>query len=382
MGFLKRLYYPEPNLYSDEKGRVYFYDNLRFILIVLVVLSHFIMRVEGLRGKIGGGDDFDELSAFYEVFSWFMMPLFIFITGFFSKSLYSKEGNFRRSRIVTFFALFIVMDTLVYFSNCLGAGKFVAYQPYIMYKSQWFLFSCGIWFLLIPLMRKVSAAVMIPVSIFVGVLGGFILGGVILSVSKIFAFFPFFVIGYYMTRAHIERFLQVKARCRILALAFFVALFAVTLVFLQESLLYARPVEEAARSYWTMFYNVRPSHLFVPSVELQCLIRVGWYLAAFGTSALFMLIVPMKKTIWTKFGSRTLQIYIWHSVVVRLIRLTPFYGWVSGPSRGLSELIVLVAVIAVSFLLAFKPLGAPFAWVTKLVAKIPDKKPKTAALGA
>lgn len=378
MGFLKRLYYPEANLYTDEKGRVYFYDNLRFILIVLVVLSHFLMRVEKPRP----GTDFDELSAFYLVVSWFMMPLFIFMTGFFSKSLYSKEGVFRRSRIVTFFALFLVMDWMVYLSNCLAAGEFVNYHPYLMYKSQWFLFSCGIWFLLIPLFRKVSAGFMIPLSMFIGVLGGFILGGVVLSISKTFAFLPFFVIGYYMKREQVERFLQARARFRILALAFFIALFVVTLLFLHEFTLYAEPIEEAARSYWTMFHNIHPSDRFVPSVGLQCVIRVGWYLVVIGISALFMLIVPMKKTFWTKYGSRTLQIYIWHSIVVRLLKMTPFYTWVALPPRGIGECLLMAAIIACSFLLAFKPLGAPFGWITKLVAKIPDKKSKEVAMGA
>jgi fucose 4-O-acetylase-like acetyltransferase len=332
------------------------------------------MRVERPHFKMDIDGGLRELMAFYLVFSWFMMPLFIFMTGFFSKSLYSKDGNFRTSKVVTFFVLFIVMDIMVYISNCITEGRLIGYHPYFMYKAQWFLFACGIWFLAIPMFRKMPAKVMIPLSFLIGTVGGYTSFGAFLSTSKLFAFFPFFVIGYYMTRKNVEHFLRAKTVFRIIALSVFILLFIVTLLFRKGFLIYIEPILEAVRPYWVMYDKAIFDGMAVPPLGLQWLIRIGWYVGVLITSALFMLIVPTKKTFWSKFGSRTLQIYIWHAILVRLLKITPVYAWIAAPSRGVVELIVLAVVIICSFALAFKPLGIPFDFISKLVAKIPDRK--------
>jgi fucose 4-O-acetylase-like acetyltransferase len=332
------------------------------------------MRIERPHHRVDTDSGLYELEAFYLVFSWFMMPLFIFMTGFFGKSLYSKEGNFRTSKVVTFFALFIVMDLMVYFASCIFEGKFNVFHPYIMYKAQWFLFACGIWFLTIPLFREKSAKFMIPMSFLIGIVGGYTSIGPVLSTSKLFAFFPFFVIGYYLTRENVEKFLRAKAIFRVMAAVFLVLLFAITLLFRKEFFIYLEPILEAVRPYWVMYGKAYLAGLDVPPLELEWLIRIGWYAGVLIVSALFMLIVPMKKTFWSKLGSRTLQVYIWHSILVRLLKITPLYAWIAAMPRGADELILLAVVVGCSFALAFKPLGVPFTLLAKLIAKIPDRK--------
>ena len=87
-----------------KTDRIYFYDNLKFILITFVVIGHFLLHI--LDYQISK-------SLFLFIYA-FHMPLFIFITGFLSKRLTDKNGNFRLERILGFMILYIIFKILIY----------------------------------------------------------------------------------------------------------------------------------------------------------------------------------------------------------------------------------------------------------------------------
>lgn len=68
------------------KKRDYLFDNIKFILIFLVVAVHLFGVVRSVTGPQEGVDLF--LAATCS----FHMPLFIFISGYFSKNL-EKQGK-------------------------------------------------------------------------------------------------------------------------------------------------------------------------------------------------------------------------------------------------------------------------------------------------
>lgn len=67
------------------KERVHFFDNLKGILIFLVVFGHFALPVHSAS---------DTLNALYGFIYIFHMPLFVFVSGFFAKSIV-KNGRLR-----------------------------------------------------------------------------------------------------------------------------------------------------------------------------------------------------------------------------------------------------------------------------------------------
>ena len=75
--------------------RIPYFDNLKFILIYFVVLGHFLAP---LRGVIPG------VKFIYMIIYVFHMPLFIFILGYFSKSLL-KDGKLTNNKIFNYLTL-------------------------------------------------------------------------------------------------------------------------------------------------------------------------------------------------------------------------------------------------------------------------------------
>ena len=74
---------------SGEKKRLYLYDNLKFLLIVLVVLGHLIDdSTVKLFGDGGGETGVPQAKVFSGAFVFlyaFHMPLFLFISGLFNR---------------------------------------------------------------------------------------------------------------------------------------------------------------------------------------------------------------------------------------------------------------------------------------------------------
>ena len=76
---------------TGVKARAPFFDNLKGILIFLVVFGHFILPVNNTL----------VVSAIFEFIYLFHMPLFVFITGLFAKSAV-RNGRLRVELIAPF----------------------------------------------------------------------------------------------------------------------------------------------------------------------------------------------------------------------------------------------------------------------------------------
>ena len=81
------------------KERLAYFDNLKGVLIILVVIGHLLepcarLGSEGLAG-------FRVLDFIYM----FHMPLFIFVTGLFSKGVF-RQGRFRAEVPLFYFAVY------------------------------------------------------------------------------------------------------------------------------------------------------------------------------------------------------------------------------------------------------------------------------------
>lgn len=69
--------------------RIYKWDNIKFILILLVVLGHFVDVYTS---------ESDNMKALFFTIYIFHMPLFIFISGLFSKK-FINSNKFKKDRI-------------------------------------------------------------------------------------------------------------------------------------------------------------------------------------------------------------------------------------------------------------------------------------------
>ena len=77
--------------------RDYFFDNIKAVLIFFVVLGHFLLPIheEGI------------LVLIKRLIYVFHMPLFVFVSGYFSKRIY-KDGRFNFKKILYLIKAYIV----------------------------------------------------------------------------------------------------------------------------------------------------------------------------------------------------------------------------------------------------------------------------------
>lgn len=71
-----------------NKERDYFFDNLKAVLIFLVVLGHFLLPIHGES----------VLVVVKRLIYVFHMPLFVFVSGYFAKKIYKNgQYNFKKN---------------------------------------------------------------------------------------------------------------------------------------------------------------------------------------------------------------------------------------------------------------------------------------------
>jgi len=350
---LRRMYYPETP--GDSRGRVFFYDNLRFILILLVVTRHFLFRIHG---------EFAVISGLYIFFLTFLMPMFIFITGFYSKSIFTKSGSYRIGRIANSILLYILLSFAIYAADLVAKGGHAAWAPWIMINASWYLWACAVWFALIPILRRVTPIYAIMVSIALSLVDGYFDSTTyFLSLSKIISFLPMFALGYYMAGDHMGALLNAKAKWRIAAFCVVMALAILTVIYHQEVNFLFKRVVEAKDPYAIAWDGGRGLAALGP------IWRALWYMAVAAMSVCAILLVPRKKTFFTLPGSRTLQIYIWHSLIVRLLIPTGFFLWVDSLGEGFGQVVMVLSAFALTMFLSLRFMGAPFGKLEGLTRK-------------
>lgn len=100
MKYINKLYYPT----SEDSKRIYFFDNLKFLLIILVVIGHFLDNMFNYSYNFKG---------IYTFIYTFHMPLFIFITGYFSKS-FIKNNKIKIGKVISYFVLYLMLRSFFY----------------------------------------------------------------------------------------------------------------------------------------------------------------------------------------------------------------------------------------------------------------------------
>ncbi|MFD1064579.1 acyltransferase family protein [Oceanobacillus locisalsi] len=271
-----------------------FFDNAKVFLIFLVVFGHLIQPFIS---------DSKSTEAIYIWIYTFHMPAFILLAGFFAKGSGNKKyiWNLMKKLIIPYF-IFQTLYTIYYFF----IGK-ADWQTGVFYPqwSLWFLFSLFSWHILLVLFKKIPAGWSITLSIFIGIIVGYFGEiGHSFSLSRTFVFFPFFLIGYWLT---VNQVMLVKTRkVKLASIAVMVTMFA---------LIYVFPVIDtgwllASKSY---------SSLGVES--FGGLVRLFVYVIAAVMTVSILAWIPKRNMGWiTKLGTRTLYVYLLHGFIIQFLR--------------------------------------------------------------
>ncbi|WP_329339238.1 acyltransferase family protein [Streptomyces sp. NBC_00663] len=324
----------KPQHQPQSKQRDAFFDNAKYLAIVLVAVGH---AWEPLKG------DSRILEGVYTVVYSFHMPAFIIISGFFSRSFDMRPD--RLKRLITGVAVpYVLFETAyVLFDRTVGGdhGKDISLlDPWYL---TWFLCALFVWRLCTPILKLIRWP--LPFALGVAMLASVAPSiGNDLDLQRVLQFLPYFVLGLCMKAEHFHRVRTWPMR--ILA----VPVFATALVVgwwavprMNTAWFYHRDAAQDLAAPW-----------WVGPVMV---------LAMFGCSLLltacFFAWVPRRKMWFTALGAGTLYGYLLHGFLVKAGDYEGWFdhAWLHGP---LGEIFVSVVAAAVVTALCTKPVQRVF----------------------
>lgn len=321
---------------AKAKPRDPFFDNAKYLAIVLVAMGH---SWEPLR------DGSRAAGALYIFVYTFHMPAFMVISGYFSRSFKGTPAQLKR--LVTGVAVPYILFETAYSLFKRVADDDPGHPISLLdpWYLTWFLLALFIWRLTTPLWKLVRWPV--TLSLVIAVLAEVSPEiGKDLDLQRVLQFLPFFVIGLSLKPEHFD--LVRTKRARMLS----IPVILVGLVMAYWSV-------HRMTAVW-FYHREAAQHLGAP-----WWLGVVMTLALFGCSmvltACFLAWVP-RRTMWfTKLGAGTLYGYLLHGFVAKGSRFGHWYDvhWVHTPWGA-----VIVTVLAASLItsLCTPPVQRVFRW--------------------
>lgn len=306
------------------KQREFYYDNAKFLLIFVVVIGHFITTFIGNH----------VIEQIYIFIYLFHMPAFILVSGYFSKG-FQRSGYVLKitKKILVPYLLFQIIYSFYYYILLDKSELTIAiFNPH---WSLWFLLSLFCWHLLLFVFTKIKY------SLFVAVLIGLMVGyfdaiGGYLSLSRTFVLFPVFLLGFYMQKEHFQKLTSNKGKL-LSAIAMIVMLFIIhyVLIDLPKEWMYGSKSYEELGAGWEGGF-----------------IRLLYYGMSILMIFIFLAFVPTKEYFFTKWGARTLYVYLLHGFFIRYFRVSSLVPYIKETH---SYYLLLIFAIIVTLFLVSKP---------------------------
>lgn len=264
-------------------------DNTKFILIVCVVLGHCLERL-GVGATCYCSNS---------TMAFFRMPMFVFISG-----LFSRKKN--KTRFLDFLSgiteSYIIFSTLHIICGLISGGSFSIMQFIEPRWTLWYLLCVVIWRSIIQVSEgKISPSLLLVFSVIVGLLSGFVPFYSILSLQRAFSFAPFFFLGYFCSCNKVDlRFL--KKLHPLFSIACFLLLIVICLICYKTSF----PLSSflMAKHPYSFFANY--------PIWLVLVFRIMMYIICTIASVCMFSIIPEKRSWMSEEGKNTLLYYLYH----------------------------------------------------------------------
>lgn len=310
------------------------FDNLKGLLIFLVVFGH---SMEVFKS-------YDVISETLYMFIYmFHMPVFVFVSGYFSKNT-SRSSAF--TGVLLPYILFNTVFNLIT-SVYLGIESFSFIMPA---WALWYLLSLFFWRVIIKDLVKIKYILI--VSIIVGVVAGLSSDfGSALSLSRTIVFFPFFIAGYLAT----EQKVNIKLN-KILIFSIIIITFIAAFVLCKYTNV---PVN--------FLYGSDAYKNFVDITTIDAIIlRIWMYIIGFSFVYVLINLMPNRHTILTNLGKKTFPVYVLHPYLLGIYLLVSSYI-----SNVYINLIVgFISSVIICFILSRDIVANKFAGLIKAFNKL------------
>ncbi len=170
---------------NPMEKRNFLFDNLKCLLIFLVVYGHFIENFQSIYAS-------ESTRIVYQFIYLFHMPGFVFVSGYFARKGDGKIfEKVLLNQIVPLFFFQLVFEIFHWVVFHEFSGKTLDLAPYWIL---WYMLSLAFWRISFQLLYKIRFLLVISV-VFALVAGMVNLIGYPLSISRTVVLFPFFVLG-------------------------------------------------------------------------------------------------------------------------------------------------------------------------------------------
>lgn len=321
-------------------NRIALWDNLKFILITLVVGGHFADTLI----------DYSKIysSIFLFIYA-FHMPLFIFISGYFhSEKNITKKIIFYTSlgflyKIFSFIVDRINGDTRFIFTLLSDGGL------------AWYIFVLAIYTLALSLLKDQNKKFILIGSIILACFVGYDKSiGDFLYLSRAIIFFPFYILGTMMQSFDTLEFKRKYPLLKVVALLIFVA----------WGILCITKVD----TLYGLRYMFSGRHPFPDGIiSFGPIVRLACYTISTLLCISLILITTSRKIKWiSDFGKNTINVYFWHYHLFYLIR--PFIDFNKVfSSFSFGFIAYVIATIVVTVILSTKIFSFPVNIIRKQI---------------
>lgn len=274
--------------------RDYCFDNLKGILIFMVVFGHFLSKMNGLDNSI--------VRTLYSYIFLFHMPLFILVSGYFSK-------KFKLRRIIDLLIVYIIFQFFIYpIGMRLIGGKIInfTWESLVLPRyTYWYLLSLVVWKCITPILPKnyIVLFILSVISIIPSITPN--IDWSILSIGRTISFYPFFYFGYLIDKSKFTKiFLNVPKK--ICFIGIIVINMICNIIFVKNAVT------------MKVLYNKEYLMNYIPNVEYMMIIKLlVLLLSILAMIFLCSIIDKENETILTKWGQNTLIIYLVHGILVK-----------------------------------------------------------------
>ncbi len=320
--------------------RIQKWDILKFVLIFFVVFGHICEQYTGMRG------------IFIFIYS-FHMPLFIFVSGLFSKRTINEK---RYNKIFTYFVLYIFIKIIIFLGELIGKGT-TRFNIFFEGGVPWYAFAIFAFCLITVFLKRFDPKFVFIFSIILACFAGYDgrLNDFLIS-SRIVVFYPFFYAGYALDANTIAEKLNKKAIkiCSVAGIIGYIAILTLT----YDHIIFLKPLLSGRNSFWAL----------EKLSEYGLLFRFGYYILAFllGTAIISLIPDTLGKGTIARLGGRSVQVYALHYIFIYLLYHNLHIDeLLEGLLPGSSKIIILPLSVIILLLCSSKYLTPIFDFILK-----------------
>ena len=286
-------------------------DNLKFIMLFLVVLGH-VLEMGNIQSGVFG--------ILYTSIYMFHMPVMVIVSGYFSRKIADKGEQGILTRYIKLALPSLILQFIFGVLSYMFTGAVQAY--WIL----WYTVALVIWDYLIEYTKFRYWPVLMLVMVFLFGNMGMIINTFF---GRIVYFMPFYLVGYYMDLSALDR-LKPAFRKKIIIGATMLAAAGIY-VFSQSGLDYR--LFYFSRGYSDLGLNMASGTFY----------RLLAYVISMSLSFIFLLITSRRSFAYVK-STNTMTTYLLHGLIIKTI------GWITNTNLNslIIGLMLTVAIVAVT----------------------------------